>query len=35
MLSNKDKSKSGRTMQAMMRMQKLDLAKLQAAFDGV
>jgi predicted 3-demethylubiquinone-9 3-methyltransferase (glyoxalase superfamily) len=35
MLSDKDTAKSGRTMQAMMRMQKLDLAKLQAAFDGV
>jgi predicted 3-demethylubiquinone-9 3-methyltransferase (glyoxalase superfamily) len=35
MLSNKDRAKSGRAMQAMMGMQKLDLAKLQAAFDGV
>ena len=35
MLSDKDKAKSGRAMQAMMGMQKLDLAKLQAAFDGV
>ena len=34
MLSDKDKAKSGRAMQAMMGMQKLDLAKLQAAFDG-
>jgi predicted 3-demethylubiquinone-9 3-methyltransferase (glyoxalase superfamily) len=34
MLSDKDKPKSGRAMQAMMGMQKLDLAKLQAAFDG-
>ena len=34
MLSDKDKDKSGRAMQAMMKMQKLDLAKLQAAFDG-
>jgi len=34
MLSNKDHAKSGRAMQAMMGMQKLDLAKLQAAFDG-
>jgi len=35
MLSHKDGAKSGRAMQAMMGMQKLDLAKLQAAFDGV
>ena len=35
MLSNKDRAKSGRAMQAMMGMQKLDLGKLQAAFDGV
>ena len=35
MLSDRDRAKSGRTMQAMMRMQKLDLAELQAAFDGV
>jgi predicted 3-demethylubiquinone-9 3-methyltransferase (glyoxalase superfamily) len=35
MLSDKDRAKSGRAMQAMMGMRKLDLAKLQAAFDGV
>jgi len=35
MLSSKDPAKSGRAMQAMMGMQKLELAKLQAAFDGV
>ena len=35
MLSNKDRAKSGRAMQAMMGMRKLDLAKLQGAFDGV
>jgi predicted 3-demethylubiquinone-9 3-methyltransferase (glyoxalase superfamily) len=35
MLSDKDRAKSGRTMQAMMPMKKLDLAKLQAAFEGV
>ena len=35
MLSSKDQAKSGRAMQAMMGMQKLDLGKLQAAFDGV
>ena len=34
MLSDKDRAKSGRAMQAMMGMQKLELAKLQAAFDG-
>jgi predicted 3-demethylubiquinone-9 3-methyltransferase (glyoxalase superfamily) len=35
MLSNKDQAKAGRAMQAMMGMQKLELGKLQAAFDGV
>lgn len=35
MLADKDKAKSARAMQAMMSMQKLDLGKLQAAFDGV
>jgi predicted 3-demethylubiquinone-9 3-methyltransferase (glyoxalase superfamily) len=35
MLSHRDRAKSGRAMQAMMAMQKLDLAELQAAFDGV
>jgi predicted 3-demethylubiquinone-9 3-methyltransferase (glyoxalase superfamily) len=34
-LSDKDRAKSGRAMQAMMGMKKLDLGKLQAAFDGV
>ena len=34
LLSHKDRAKAGRAMQAMMGMQKLDLAKLQAAFDG-
>jgi predicted 3-demethylubiquinone-9 3-methyltransferase (glyoxalase superfamily) len=34
MLSDKDRAKSGRAMRAMMGMQKLDLPKLQAAFDG-
>jgi predicted 3-demethylubiquinone-9 3-methyltransferase (glyoxalase superfamily) len=35
MLSHKDKAKSGRAMRAMMGMHKLDLGKLQAAFEGV
>lgn len=34
MLADGDKAKSTRAMQAMMGMQKLDLAKLKAAFDG-
>lgn len=34
LLSDKDRAKSGRAMQAMMGMKKLDLAKLEAAFDG-
>jgi predicted 3-demethylubiquinone-9 3-methyltransferase (glyoxalase superfamily) len=34
-LSSNDRAKSGRAMQAMMGMKKLELAKLQAAFDGV
>lgn len=34
MLSHQDRAKAGRAMQAMMGMQKLDLATLQAAFDG-
>jgi predicted 3-demethylubiquinone-9 3-methyltransferase (glyoxalase superfamily) len=35
MLADKDRAKSGRAMKAMMGMHKLDLARLQAAFDGV
>lgn len=35
MLSDEDRARSGRAMQAMMGMRKLDLGKLQAAFDGV
>ena len=35
MLSDKDSAKSGRAMQAMMGMQKLELLQLQAAFNGV
>lgn len=34
LLSHRDREKAGRAMQAMMKMQKLDIAKLQAAFDG-
>jgi len=34
LLSDKDRAKSGRAMQAMMKMQKLDIAKLEAAFNG-
>ena len=34
LLSHGDRTKSGRAMQAMMGMRKLDIAKLQAAFDG-
>ena len=35
LLSSGDRAKSGRAMQAMMGMRKLDLAGLQSAFDGV
>ena len=35
LLGNSDRAKAVRAMQAMMGMQKLDLGKLQAAFDGV
>jgi predicted 3-demethylubiquinone-9 3-methyltransferase (glyoxalase superfamily) len=35
MISHKDRAKSGRAMQAMLKMRKIELAKLQAAFDGV
>jgi predicted 3-demethylubiquinone-9 3-methyltransferase (glyoxalase superfamily) len=34
MLSDKDVEKSGRCMNAMLQMSKLDLAKLRAAFNG-
>jgi predicted 3-demethylubiquinone-9 3-methyltransferase (glyoxalase superfamily) len=34
MLGDPDRQKSGRVMQAMMQMGKLDLAKLQAAYAG-
>lgn len=32
--SDKDPAKAGRAMQAMLQMKKLDIAKLQKAFDG-
>ncbi len=35
MISHKDRVKSARAMKAMMGMRKLDLAALEAAFDGV
>ena len=35
MLSSPDRAKSGRAMQAMMGMKKLDLGQLQRAYDGV
>lgn len=34
-LADKDPVKSGRAMQAMLKMQKLDIAALKRAFDGV
>ena len=34
LLSSSDKVKSGRAMQAMLQMKKLDIAKLQQAYDG-
>ncbi len=34
MLTDKDPAKAGRVMQAMMQMAKLDISKLQAAYDG-
>jgi predicted 3-demethylubiquinone-9 3-methyltransferase (glyoxalase superfamily) len=34
LLSHRDRAKSGRAMQAMMGMKKLEIAKLQAAFHG-
>jgi len=34
MLSDPDKTKSGRIMQALMQMKKLDITKLQQAFAG-
>ena len=34
LLGNSDREKAGRALQAMLRMQKLDIAELQRAFDG-
>ena len=34
MFGDKDRAKAGRAMQAMLQMKKLDIAKLQRAFDG-
>jgi predicted 3-demethylubiquinone-9 3-methyltransferase (glyoxalase superfamily) len=35
MLMDSDKEKAGRTMQAMLAMKKLDIAALEAAFNGI
>ena len=34
MLADKDPEKAGRVMQAMLKMGKLEIAKLRAAYDG-
>jgi predicted 3-demethylubiquinone-9 3-methyltransferase (glyoxalase superfamily) len=34
MMSDSDREKAGRVMQAMMQMKKIDLRKLQAAYEG-
>lgn len=34
LFGDKDRVKAGRAVQAMLKMKKLDIAKLQAAFDG-
>ena len=34
LLSDKDREKAGRAMQAMLKMKKIDIAGLQKAFDG-
>ena len=34
LLGDKDRAKAGRAMQAMLQMKKIDIAKLQQAFDG-
>jgi len=35
MLQDKDRARAGRAMQAMMKMSKIDIAALQAAYEGV
>jgi predicted 3-demethylubiquinone-9 3-methyltransferase (glyoxalase superfamily) len=35
MMSDKDPAKAGRAIQAMLQMQKIDIKRLQEAFDGV
>ena len=35
MLGDKDPEKAGRTMKAMLQMQKIDVKKLKEAYDGV
>lgn len=34
LFGDKDRAKAGRAMQAMLKMRKIDIAKLQQAFDG-
>lgn len=34
LLGDKDREKAGRAMQAMMQMRKIDISRLQSAFDG-
>jgi len=34
LLGDKDRAKAGRAMQAMLQMKKIDIAKLQQAYDG-
>jgi predicted 3-demethylubiquinone-9 3-methyltransferase (glyoxalase superfamily) len=34
LLGDRDRAKAGRAMQAMLQMRKIDIAKLQRAFDG-
>ena len=34
MMSDPDKQKAGRAMQAMLKMKKIDIAEMRRAFDG-
>ena len=34
LMGDKDPAKAGRVMQAMLQMKKIDIAKLQAAYNG-